>query len=51
MYFDNLPLTGLLVTLPYVVMLRHFSNAKSTSGKKKTLMFNYLEKEACRHGA
>ncbi len=51
MYFDNLSLTGLLVTLPYVVMLWHFSKAKSTSGKKKILMFDYLENEACRHGA
>ncbi len=50
MYFDNLTLTGLLVTLPYIVMLRYFAKAKSTSGKKETFVFDYLEKEACRHG-
>lgn len=51
MYFDNLSLTGLLLTLRYIVILRYFSKAKPTSGKKKSLMFAYLEKEACHHAA
>ncbi|MEN8207606.1 MAG: hypothetical protein ABFS24_16620 [Pseudomonadota bacterium] len=50
MYFDNLTLTGLLVTLPYIVMLILFGKEISASRQKETFVLEYTEYESYRYG-
>jgi hypothetical protein len=47
MYFDNLTLAGLLVTLPYIVMLITFSRRMTASGPQDAAVPACLEKELC----
>lgn len=50
MYFDNLTLTGLLITLPYVVMLFMFGKEKSTRKQQETFVLDYSDEESYRYG-
>ncbi len=50
MYIDNLTLTGLLLVLPYVVMLVMFGNKKSASRHDEALVFDCLANEPYRYG-
>ena len=50
MYFDIYTLTGLLVTLPYTVMLVIFSKKKSTPGRDEKLVFDRPDNESYRYG-
>ena len=50
MYFDIYTLTGLLVTLPYIVMLVIFSKKKSTPRREEEPLFDCLENEPYRYG-
>jgi|GEM_PF-4410822 len=50
MYFDNLTLTGLLVTLPYIVRLILFSRGKTTPDPQQTRVLECSEKVSCCYG-
>jgi hypothetical protein len=50
MYFDNLTLAGLLVTLPYIVMLIMFSRVKTAPDPQKAVVLECSEKESCCYG-
>ena len=50
MSFDNLTLTGLLVTLPYISMLTMFSNRRSTAKHDEALVLDCQENEPYRYG-
>jgi len=47
MYFDNLTLAGLLVTVPYIVMLIMFSRRKAAPDPQDAAVPACLEKELC----
>ena len=47
MYFDNLTLAGLLVTLPYIVMLIMFSRHKTVPDPQDAVVPECLDKEIC----
>jgi hypothetical protein len=50
MYFDNLTLAGLLITLPYVVMLFMFGKEKSTGKQQETFVLDCSDEEFYRYG-
>jgi hypothetical protein len=50
MYFDNLTLAGLLVTLPYIVILIMFSRVKTAPDPQVALVLERSEKEAYCYG-
>ena len=50
MSFDNLTLTGLMLTLPYIVMLMMFSNKKSAAKHVEPLVFDCQDNEPYRYG-
>jgi hypothetical protein len=50
MYIDYLTLTGLLLVLPYIVMLVMFGKKKSTSRHAGALVFDCLDNESYRYG-
>jgi hypothetical protein len=47
MYFDNLTLAGLLVTVPYIVMLIIFSRRKTAPDAQDAAAPACLKKELC----
>jgi hypothetical protein len=50
MYIDNLTLTGLLIMLPYIVMLFMFGKEKSTGKQQETFVIEYSNEESYRYG-
>ena len=50
MYFDNLTLSGLLATLPYIVMLIVFSRVITTPVSQQTWVLECSEKESYCYG-
>jgi hypothetical protein len=50
MYFDNLTFIGLLLTLPYIIMLLMFSRHRPTKKSDEEPLFDCLDREVYRYG-
>lgn len=50
MYFDSLTLAGLLVTLPYIVMLITFSRVRAIPVTRQTWVLECSEQESYCYG-
>lgn len=50
MYFDNLTLAGLLVTLSYIVMLIMFGRRKTVPDPKEAVVLECSERESYCYG-